>query len=596
MAFVAGSRHVLATLLLLVSASTTAGVAQNSAGDPSLLPLPEVKHVKRPGKGYVEGSPFFKKEQVLEEWKLKAEPKPQEHEDLPTSNTVKCVSVLVTMFFATYGILFSVQTLKRLGFDFDAEERSCSHVAQSLFFTPMLCVLFLAARMRAVQLAKGHSPDSFDLPPWWMRWAEIASVACNVVIAIVSYAGASTLGEDWDDAIKRRGAGRSTGWWLLLARRAALLVLYICFPTVCAGALVMSPPPEVWEAGTEPEVSPALTCTIFLTSLYFGVYLCLAIAKNVNESGLIGEPVRFSKSQRAFYGGAATLSFAPMLCCLFITVRMRALQLDPANGNPEEWVQACFYAASASIGLQSVLSMVAAVIGAANKDSSDISVAPDLHMAPDAKTALVEGLRLLLMGGLYTWVAAILIGLFQMMPPDSPEAQHATMPTSILCVAVLSCLFFGIYLAMWVSSAAEEPDANPVASARDALGFCPMMAVAYMCVTIRSLQLSHGYGAPQDWVQASEIVGTCAIVTLAMSRAASQTTFMSHQLCTVLRYASLLALYCSMAMVLYGFYSMTPDNVAGHVMSSRRSMHHDQSAKHGTLHHDHWQDGDMQAG
>jgi len=583
MAFVAGSRHILATLLLLVSASTTAGVAQKSAGDPALLPLPEVKHVKRAGKGYVEGSLISQDEQVVEEWKLieniaEPKPKPQEHEDLPVSNTVKCVSVLVTMFFGTYGMLFCVQTLKRLGFDFDVEEHSWSHVAQSLFFTPMLCVLFLAARMRAVQLAKGHSPDSFDLPPWWMRWAEIACVACNVVIAIVSYAGASTLGEDWDDAIKRRVAGRSTGW-LLLARRVALLVLYTCFPTVCAGALVMSPPPEVWEAGTEPEVSPALTCTIFLTSIYFGVYLCLAIAKNVNESGLVGEPVRFSKSQRAFHSGAATLSFAPMLCCLFITVRMRALQLNPTSGNPEEWVQACFYAASASIGLQSVLSMVAAAIGA-DKDYADNAVAPVLHMAPDAKTALVEVLRLLLMGGLYTWVAAIIIGLFQMMPnPDSPEAKDlATTPTSVVCVAVLCCLFFGIYLLMWVSSAAEGQDANPVANARDALGFCPMVAVAYMCVTIRSLQLSHGHGAPQDWVQASMIVGTCAIVTLAMSRAASQTTFISHRLCTVLRYASLLALYCSTAMVLYGFYSMQAEDVAG-LLDSRRNMHHSQEGK-----------------
>ena len=45
------------------------------------------------------------------------------------------------------------------------------------------------------------------------------------------------------------------------------------------------------------------------------------------------------------------MSFAPMLCVLFIGARMRALQIDPVNGNPQKWAQTCFYICAYSVRL-----------------------------------------------------------------------------------------------------------------------------------------------------------------------------------------------------------------------------------------------------
>ena len=43
---------------------------------------------------------------------------------------------------------------------------------------------------------------------------------------------------------------------------------------------------------------------------------------------------------------------APMLCILFLGARMRALQMDPAHGDPQRFAQDCFYMISYATLLQ----------------------------------------------------------------------------------------------------------------------------------------------------------------------------------------------------------------------------------------------------
>merc|ERR1719171_503936 len=51
------------------------------------------------------------------------------------------------------------------------------------------------------------------------------------------------------------------------------------------------------------------------------------------------------------------MNFAPMLAVLFIGARMRALQMDPVNGNPQKWAQNCFYACTYAVLVQTLLSV-----------------------------------------------------------------------------------------------------------------------------------------------------------------------------------------------------------------------------------------------
>merc|ERR1719506_2293002 len=53
-----------------------------------------------------------------------------------------------------------------------------------------------------------------------------------------------------------------------------------------------------------------------------------------------------------------TVNMAPMLCVLFIGARMRALQMDPKNGNPQKWAQACMFLCTASLYVQAGLVII----------------------------------------------------------------------------------------------------------------------------------------------------------------------------------------------------------------------------------------------
>jgi hypothetical protein len=47
-----------------------------------------------------------------------------------------------------------------------------------------------------------------------------------------------------------------------------------------------------------------------------------------------------------------------MLCVLFLGARLRALQMDPVNGNPQPWAQNCFYACTYAILTQTLLATI----------------------------------------------------------------------------------------------------------------------------------------------------------------------------------------------------------------------------------------------
>merc|ERR1719174_496037 len=62
-----------------------------------------------------------------------------------------------------------------------------------------------------------------------------------------------------------------------------------------------------------------------------------------------------STFEKVMLGAADTLAMAPMFCVLFLGARMRALQMDPINGNPQPWAQNCFYACTYALLAQTLL-------------------------------------------------------------------------------------------------------------------------------------------------------------------------------------------------------------------------------------------------
>merc|ERR1719271_645719 len=131
-----------------------------------------------------------------------------------------------------------------------------------------------------------------------------------------------------------------------------MLGMYGGFTTVCVGAFMMEAPKSVYPDGAPP-VSPAVACTMNLATQYFGVYLFIALMRTYHD--FYPRSAMSEKLEVTFDMCQNTVAFAPMLSILFIGARMRALQIDPVNGNPQRWAQMCFYLCSYAVLVQVLL-------------------------------------------------------------------------------------------------------------------------------------------------------------------------------------------------------------------------------------------------
>ena len=91
---------------------------------------------------------------------------------------------------------------------------------------------------------------------------------------------------------------------------------------------MMVAPTSVYPNGAPP-VSPAVACTMNLSFQYFAVYLAIAVITTYKQ--FYGESAYTAKLAGVLQLCQNTVSFAPMLCILFIGARMRALQIDPVG-------------------------------------------------------------------------------------------------------------------------------------------------------------------------------------------------------------------------------------------------------------------------
>merc|ERR1719321_1009131 len=90
---------------------------------------------------------------------------------------------------------------------------------------------------------------------------------------------------------------------------------------------------------------------------FFVVYFFVAVARTCSE--LKGHRIRL---EEVMIDATNTVNMAPMLCILFLSARMRALQMDPVHGTPQEWAQSCFYMCSYALFFQTVLTIAVPIV------------------------------------------------------------------------------------------------------------------------------------------------------------------------------------------------------------------------------------------
>jgi len=556
--------------------ATLGGISPARASSPPHRPtsMPEVRHYKSAGGGYEKHSPLYAK-QV--EWQSIAERLGLGASDGATtvdSTTMQCIINLTCQFFAVYTALFIVQSLNRLQIiRREREEKCLNAVTDTVFFVPMVCVLLLTARLRAVQLCKGQT-ESHGLPQWWVRHAMVACTWSILTLTVLVLIFTALYGEVWETAAKKMAVG-SARKVMRTCRSLVMLSIYASFTVICVGTCVMRAPKELWHNDEAPEFNPAMFCTVLLAVTYFAVYLVAALAKVTNELGVLGQTMRFGNAQALLKNATTAVAFAPMLCMLFIAVWMRASQFDIEGKSLPHWMSGFFYVCAVSVVLQTLLAILAGALGVQENSEGGYTV-PIGGSAADLQVRVIEAARFILLASFHVGVVAIVFGMYALRPQHG-AGSGAHMPPSLQCVMVLASLFFVVYLAMWVLLSIQRYRSTSTGlhgdnimstleqfvggCAKEAVPFCPMFCILFLAMLVRTLQLKGSMDESRNTYCLFEYIATASILLLTLARVDTVLPRASYGVttaCLVYQYACLTLLYASAIGGVVALFVMAP--------------------------------------
>ncbi|CAD7934647.1 unnamed protein product [Amoebophrya sp. A120] len=433
-------------------------------------------------------------------------------ETMPAVPTTVIVIINLTVqYFLVYAMLAFSRTFNAmypgnpslLGFQKLME--SCTFVCN---YCPMLCVLYLGARMRAEQIAQGKT-EELNLPSPLTRFGMqlgancvLGQLLCVLVLPLLTGScsvpvdgegnldlqrcvlapdilrdyvrqASLTYAATWDSLFCFAGFDYDTEhefskYFCRLGVSKAVLALlttlrYFLLAGVYGGAIVVvygihtmdiadeAIKNQMWPDDTFPKVSPPVQATIFLSSLFFVLYSALALLRTYMDffgANNVAEKLGGCLSLATF-----TVNMAPMLCILFIGARMRALQMDPVTGKLPEYAQYACYGCSGAILLQAALIIllpytapqVQCVRGDFEGDVKFVGLRGLL-------ATVFQTLRYFALFAVYGGFSAVCYAIFTMKPAGADDS-FAPPPLSpaMLCVMNLVAQYFFIYLSLFVT-------------------------------------------------------------------------------------------------------------------------------------------------
>merc|ERR1719345_597806 len=169
----------------------------------------------------------------------------------PISPAMQCVMNLTLQYFAIYLVLFVSITVKQftnleiLGYVISIFESA----RVTVMFAPMLSILFIGARMRALQLTKatdGTIPTTAG-PQTWVQdgmylatWSVLVQLIMAILVPICTGTGKPEM--DHSGNVKTpESAGKYVGYAVETIRYLCLIAMYGGIVTVMVGVCLMTP-------------------------------------------------------------------------------------------------------------------------------------------------------------------------------------------------------------------------------------------------------------------------------------------------------------------------------------------------------------------
>merc|ERR1719218_528700 len=377
---------------------------------------------------------------------------------------MQCILNLTLQYFVIYTAL----GISRTVLDFQGKDHKQSDMAialkqasETMFYAPMVCMLFIGFRMRVLQLTKGEGAPQ-DYVQFAMQSVTYSILANTLLVLVVPLFTTTDLETEETGEMKMDSKTNPFESPVLQAvfnvlRYITTLGLYVGFGTVLVGLFRFQPKDTSGVDATRLDhLSPAVGCTVMLSTAFFTIYFLLAVSRTYSQYA--GASNTFtSKFETVMTRAADTLGMAPMLCALFLAARMRALQMDPISGNPQRWAQNCFWYCSGALMLQTCIAIVipfllnTEVKKGRMEGDMEYDVGPSESWAAKGMTAL----RFLIMLSVYACATAVVCSVFTIQHPDGKEMTPPLSPT-MQCVLNLSFQYFLIYALLWIFYTVED--------------------------------------------------------------------------------------------------------------------------------------------
>jgi hypothetical protein len=593
--------------------------------------VPYVTHLKVKGNGYAKGSPLYDKQQATVAAGVPAagvpspstapapsptgKPTPMFTEDtMPAvAPTLQCVISLTIQYFLIYTALAVTRTLAQFtgggsGGGFFALMKILEAAATTVTYAPMLSVLFLGVRMRAIQLSQGQT-EKYQLPQPWVQQSMYVATYCvlaQVILVLIApiFSGEAGVKCDSEGNLDLSSVKPSMITSIVNAvRYVVMLALYISIICVCVGAYMMEAPKEIWGEDGGPPVSPAVACTMNLTWQFFAVYLGVALSRTMVQ--VSGPSPFLTKIIGVFTMAKLTVNFAPMLCILFIGARMRALQMDPKNGNPQLWAQRCFYLCTYSVMIQALLCIFVPLLipdCVCKQGSSEGDVT--FESPNQTINVVLNATRYFLLLSLYVGFTAVMVSVFiiehptdvSLTPPISP-AMQCVMNLTVQYFTVYLLLFIAITVKQFAGGGKQETGQfdlfgfiiGVLDAGRHTVMFAPMLSMLFIGARMRALQLTKATdgtippsAGPQPWAQQAMFLATWSVmVQLIMAMVVPIATGTGKPemdedgnvktpagankivgiICDIIKYLCLISMYGGACVIVYAVYTMTPESL-----------------------------------
>jgi len=330
----------------------------------------------------------------------------------PPAPAVACTFILSAQFFLCY---FCVQVSRTVSQFTSAKmssfENAMLTAVKAMNFAPMLAILFVGARMRALQMDPIHGhPQKWAQSCFYMcTYAVLAQTLISIAIPLVLN-GQVQKGKTEGD-MEYTVQNKALGGILSFARYVMMICIYVGFSLVIYSIITIEHPKG---AQYTPPISVTMQCVINLTFQFFFIYLMIWVCVSLDE--FTGHKMSLLKN--TMENALGTVAYCPMLAILFVACRMRALRITNNKGAPQGYAQDGMYMATWAVLVQFLMCLIIPLC-TGRTDKCDEDGTPKYE--PDHKIALycVLALKWITYIFLYGGVIAVIVGLYSMTPENA---------------------------------------------------------------------------------------------------------------------------------------------------------------------------------